>query len=186
MSRTAHAKFRSVDVLASDRWRARYSGPDEIRHAARIRIAAPAEITALAEAIAPRYRAPVLVAAYTGLHPREVLALTTNDVNLTEATITVRRSLTVISDQPTTPSQSKTQAGRRTIALPSVVVEALTDHLRAWPVTNIEGFIFTTSAARPLSANARSLAMHRANTLINDPGINWRHLRHAGATAAFK
>lgn len=55
-------------------------------------IASPAEVVALVEAITPRYRAAVVLAARCGLRRGEIIALTREDVDLVAGTVTVRRS----------------------------------------------------------------------------------------------
>jgi hypothetical protein len=44
----------------------------------------------------------------------------------------------------------KTDAGRRTVALPEVVVEALADHLARWAAPGDCGAVFTEEQGRPL------------------------------------
>jgi integrase len=55
-------------------------------------VATPAEVIALVEAITPRYRAAVLLAAWCGLRRGEVLGLRRDDVDLSAGVATVRRN----------------------------------------------------------------------------------------------
>ena len=55
-------------------------------------IASPAEVVALVEAITPRYRAAVLLAAWCGLRRGELLGLVREDVDLRAGSVTVRRN----------------------------------------------------------------------------------------------
>ena len=54
-------------------------------------VATPAEVVALVEAITPRYRAAVLLAAWCGLRRGEVLGLRREDIDLAAGRVTVRR-----------------------------------------------------------------------------------------------
>jgi integrase len=54
-------------------------------------VASPAEVVTLLEAITPRYRAAVLLAAWCGLRRGEIIGLRLEDVNVGSATVTVRR-----------------------------------------------------------------------------------------------
>src|SRR5436190_1006170 len=63
-------------------------------------IATPAEIVALLEAITPRYRAAVVLAAWGGLRRGEVLGLHRTDVDLSHGTVTIRRSRTELLSKP--------------------------------------------------------------------------------------
>ena len=55
-------------------------------------VASPAEVVALVEAITPRYRAAVLLAAWCGLRRGEALGLRREDVDLAAGVVTVRRN----------------------------------------------------------------------------------------------
>jgi integrase len=55
-------------------------------------VATPTEVVALIEAITPRYRAAVVLAAWCGLRRGEVLGLRRDDVDLVAGTVTVRRN----------------------------------------------------------------------------------------------
>jgi integrase len=82
-------------------------------------VATPEQIAALTAAIAPRYRAAVVLAAWGGLRRGELLALHHSDVNLEAGTVTVRRTRTeLLSSQQKFESPPKTDAGYRTVAVP--------------------------------------------------------------------
>ena len=78
------------------------------------------EVWALAAAIEPRYRVLVLVAAFVGLRWGELVALRRADVELDDRTISVQREA------------RKSDAARRTVAVPPVLVPELRDHLAAF------------------------------------------------------
>ena len=63
-------------------------------------VASPAEVVALVEAITPRYRAAVLLAAWCGLRRGEVLGLRRDDVDLRAGTVTVRRNRVELLESP--------------------------------------------------------------------------------------
>ena len=90
----------------------------------------PTEVAAIAQAVPARWRACVLVLAWGGLRIGEALALTRADVDLGAGTVQVRRRVYRI---PTTKTidvdRPKTTAGRRVVALPRTVTEALRVHL---------------------------------------------------------
>jgi len=55
-------------------------------------VASPAQVASLIEAITPRYRAAILLAAWCGLRRGEVLGLLAQDVDLEAGTVTIRRT----------------------------------------------------------------------------------------------
>jgi integrase len=93
-----------------------------------MRFLTPAEVATLAAAIAPRYRALVLVGAYGGLRIGELAGLRRNRVDLLHGTVQVAEIVVevrgVLHIGP-----PKTRASRRTVGLPRFVVEELAAHL---------------------------------------------------------
>jgi integrase len=84
----------------------------------------PAEITRLADAIDPRYRALVIVGCYTGLRFAELTALTAGDVDLVRRRLTVIRNTVEVSGR-LHHGPVKTKAGVRTVPLAGEALEAL-------------------------------------------------------------
>ena len=82
-------------------------------------VATPAEVVALIEAITPRYRAAVLLAAWCGLRRGEALGLLPEDVDLAAKTITIRRNrIELLSSPQAFDAPPKTDAGKRTVNIP--------------------------------------------------------------------
>lgn len=161
----------------------RVAGAGHVDHPERMPLA-PAEVAALADTLPARYRAAALLAAWSGLRPGEVFALTPADLDLHAGTVTVRHTLTEVPGAPPTLGPPKTTAARRTVALPAFVVDALVDHLRTYPPATRNALVFTTTNGAPVTARARSAVLSRARTTIGRPDITWHHLRHTGATLA--
>lgn len=99
------------------------------------------EVATLAAAIDPRYRALVLVAAYSGLRAGELGALRRKRVDLLHRTITVVEQVQWIDGRHLV-SAPKSAAGRRSVALPGVVTTALQEHLAAYAEPGSEGLVF--------------------------------------------
>jgi integrase len=105
-----------------------------------MRFLTPAEIARLADLIAPRYRALVLVAAYGGLRVGELAGLRRGRVDLLRGTVEVAEIVTEVGGVLRF-GPPKTRAGRRTVGLPRAVVDELAAHL-AEP-GDPEAFVFT-------------------------------------------
>ncbi|MGC4175440.1 tyrosine-type recombinase/integrase, partial [Demequina sp.] len=162
---------------------ARIPGAGHVAHAERIPLN-PAEVAALAAAMPDRYRAAVLVAAWSGLRPGEVFALRRGDVDFATGQLTVRRALVELPGQPVTFGPPKSAAGLRTVALPATVLDALRAHLARHTDTGHDALIFTTTTGQPVTAQARSHALRTPRKAIGRPDLTWHHLRHTGATLA--
>jgi integrase len=99
-----------------------------------------AEVSALAAAIRPRYRALVLTGAYTGLRPGELFALRVGNLDLLRrilrVTETLRRTGGRIGFGP-----PKSRAGRRTVSIPPFLVDELAAHVATYP--GDDGLVFS-------------------------------------------
>lgn len=97
-----------------------------------MRFCTPEEIAALADAIDARYRALVFVGGYCGLRFGELAGLKRDRVDLLHRRLDVIENATEVSGH-TIVGRPKTRAGRRTVPVPSVVADVLTEHLGRTP-----------------------------------------------------
>jgi integrase len=145
-------------------------------------VASPAEVVALMEAITPRYRAAVLLAAWCGLRRGEVLALRRADIDLRVGTVTVRRNRVELLESPVAfDTDPKTDAGKRTVVIPPHVVPVLAEHMASWAG---EDRVFVGRDGAPMRSNAVRLAFERARSRAGMPGFRFHDLRHTGQTLA--
>ncbi len=110
---------------------------------------APAEVTRLAVAIEPRYRALIFTAAYTGLRWGELAGLRRHRLDLDAGTVRVVEALREVNGRVAL-GPTKTGA-HRTVSLPPFLVEMLSAHVDAY--TSSEGFVFTSAEGTPLRRN---------------------------------
>ena len=89
----------------------------------------PEQISELADAIAPRWRALVLTGCYTGLRIGEAFALRAGAVDLERRRIHVVESATEVEGKIHVAPTTKTKAGRRTVPFPAALVDELTAQL---------------------------------------------------------
>jgi integrase len=108
------------------------------------------QIMALADVVPPRYRALILTAGFTGLRAGELAALRVDDLDLSDGTLRVIRSLSWLNGHPQE-VEPKTKASRRTVTLPDFLVIELRRHLQTygWP----EGRVFTSTEGTPIRWN---------------------------------
>lgn len=99
------------------------------------------DVATLAAAIDERYRALVLVAAYCGLRAGELSALRRKHVDLLRRSITVVEQVQWIRGRHEV-SPPKSAAGRRSVALPRIVVSALEEQLSQYAEPGVNGLIF--------------------------------------------
>ena len=137
----------------------------------------------LADAIEPRYRALVLLAGFAGLRTGESLGLRRADVDLLHREVSVQRQAQEIAGSGRVILAPKSEAGRRTVALPAVVVEALGAHLATFSGADTDAPVFTAPEGSPLRRATFSRAWARAVRATGAPaGLRPHDLRHHAAT----
>lgn len=150
----------------------------------------PEQVTALAEAVEPRYRALVLVMTYCLLRKGEATALRRSDLHKDLRTgvwtLTVNRK---VQDQPGggwrygTP---KTKAGVRTLIIPQTIVAILEQHLNAYVEPGNNSLVFTSSNGEPAyrsgSDSIRRALKRIGLDKIKGVAVHTHDLRHTGAT----
>ncbi|MFJ8815894.1 site-specific integrase [Amycolatopsis thermoflava] len=144
-------------------------------------IATPGQVAELVEAITPRYRAAVLLAAWCGLRRGEVCGLRTEDVDLIAGVITVRKNRVELLESPKKYDKDpKTDAGRREIAFPPHLKPYLVEHITKW--AGAERF-FVGRDGQPMRGNAVYQAFVRARKRVG-VDVSFHDLRHTGQTLA--
>jgi integrase len=150
--------------------------------AAEMRVATVAQVAALAEAIRPRYRALVLVAAYAGLRWGELVGLRVKRVDLLHSRITVAEQATEIAGRFTW-GPPKTEAGRRTVTLPAVAAAALAEHLETYSERDPDGLVFPSPEGGLLRrSNFGRRVWRPATRAAGLEGLRFHDLRHTSAT----
>jgi integrase len=165
------------------------ANPCQIRGAGHVRAAerVPAtvgEVEAISALMPPRYRAAVLVAAWSGLRASELFALQRKHVDQHRGTVRVERALIEIPGHPISYGQTKSESGRRTVHLPRGAAAALVEHLRMFTGPGANALVFATEHGAPLHSGPRTKMFTRAREAVGRPDLRWHDLRHTGATLA--
>ena len=133
------------------------------------------------------------VAASTGLRLGELLGLRWSDVDLDARTLRVARALVRDAAGGWSVAEPKSARSRRTLALPSVAVAALTEQRARQDVAraaagpdwqDVDGTIFTDLLGRSLRPHVVSSAYRRARDRVGLPDVPFHGLRHSAATLA--
>ncbi len=165
------------------------ASPCKVKGAGQVRsperpTASVAEVAAAVEAIPERYRLAVLLPAWCQLRRGEVLGLQRQDVDLLHATIRVERAWSAPMGKPPVLGPPKTEAGRRTLAIPANVVPVVTAHLEQFVGPGPDAWLFPTSTGTALSPRNLNRAWDKARTIAGRPDLHLHDLRHSGLTWA--
>jgi integrase len=138
-----------------------------------------------------RWRVPVTVALYTGLRRGEQLGLRWSNVDLDAKTIRVRAALDETEVDGVTVKEPKSEAGKRDITLPAVVVDALRDHRRAQLEQRLllglgkpsgGELVFPGDDGAHQAPRAFSQRWGRMAARLGVPEVTWHALRHTHAS----
>lgn len=143
-----------------------------------------AQVYALADAVAPRYRALVLLAAFGGLRRGELFGLTRADVDLLHRTVEVRSQRQESKNGETLIGPPKTAAGRRTLALSAELVPELEDHLALWVSPEPTALMFVGEKGDAVRPGVWQKEWDRARGLVGLGHLHLHDLRHVAGTLA--
>ena len=142
------------------------------------------QVYALADAVSPRYRALVLLAAFGGLRRGELFGLTRQDVDLLHRVVDVRAQRQESRRGEQLVGPPKTAAGRRTLALPAELVPELEQHMATWAGPAAESLVFVGEKGAPIRAGVWQREWDRARRSVGLPGLHLHDLRHVAGTLA--
>src|SRR5271156_2622612 len=102
-----------------------------------------ATVLQLADHVVPRLRCLVLLGGFAGLRTGELLGVERHALDPLHGTLTVVRQAHEVTGQGRILTPPKSDAGRRTIAVPAFVLRALKEHLRDHVDTAPDSPVFT-------------------------------------------
>lgn len=137
-----------------------------------------------------RFYPAFLLEAYTGLRRGELLGLRWQDVDLSQKTISIRKSLTRTKTAGIRIDEPKTKASRRQIPLTSEVVEVLKslrlsqieEKLMAGPAYINNDFVFCSPLGRPIDPRYFGRQFTKILKEAGLPIITFHDMRHTHAT----
>jgi integrase len=129
----------------------------------------------------------VLFAAFTGLRWRELVALRPRDVDLDAGVVHVVRKFAELQNGERLPGRPKSDAGLRTVALRSLLVAVVREHLAEFSPSDPADLIFKGPKGAALRRNNfhRSVPWPECVAEAGLPeGFGFHDLRHTGNTLA--
>ncbi len=112
------------------------------------------EVGRLVAEMPDRYKALVVLAAGTGLRQGEAFGVTLDEVDWLRRSLAVRHQLSQVGSAPPVLAPPKTPASHRTVPLPDVVINALSEHVRQYPPAEDglllparQGFLYAATAS---------------------------------------
>ncbi len=127
----------------------------------------------------------MLTAGLAGLRQGELFALRRGDMDLRRGTVTVRRKRLRLASGEVIEDNPKSDAGRRTVALPEPLVTELEQHLLEFVAPRVDAYVFTSPEGQPVErGNFRRRVWTPATEATGLVGLRWHDLRHTAGTLA--
>lgn len=138
------------------------------------------QVYALADAIGPRYRALILLACFCGLRWGELAGLQRADIDCGRKTVRIARQLCEVAGREPFLAPPKSDAGKRTVSMPSLIVADISSHLDTFTQPEADALVFTSPHGMPLRhANFRRRFWYRA-LAATGLSVHLHDLRHTG------
>jgi integrase len=136
------------------------------------------QVYTLADAVGLRYRALILLAAFTSLRWGELAALRPGDIDLDARTVRVTRQL-YYHGAGHSFGPPKSRAGVRDVDFPELIVPDLREHMDWLPSSAV--LVFASSTGSPLShSNFRQRIWLPSLAAVGLEGVHLHDLRHTG------
>jgi integrase len=142
------------------------------------------EVEALEAAMPEHLRLIVLLATWCQLRRAELLGLRRKDIDLTSGSLRVEQSRTITMHGKSLVKEPKSDAGRRTIAVPGFLIARLQDHLDRFTRPEVDALVFMGITGVPLTGNVLQVAWQRARAKVGRTDLRLHDLRHTGLTLA--
>ena len=137
------------------------------------------QVSALADAIDPRYRTLIFTAAYTGMRWGELAALPIERMNVLRGTVDVVEALAEVGGRLYLGATKN--GAHRTISLPRFLAEMLGEHVGGYP--SIDGHVFSSAEGTALRRR-NFYRRHYKPAVVRaglDPDLRFHDLRHTCA-----
>jgi integrase len=161
----------------------RIKGADQERESGRP-VASARQASRLADTVPSRFRALILLGAFTSLRWGELVNVTRADVDLVTGSVLVARTLTERDDGTLDAEGTpKSDAGRRRIAIPALVLPALAAHIAEFVDDDPAAFVFLGEPGGRLRRSNFRRATHWAASVraVGLPAaFHFHDLRHTG------
>jgi integrase len=141
-----------------------------------------AEVSAAVESVPERLRLALLLASWCQLRRGEILGLQRRDVDELHGQLRIERSFVVHTDGTQAIGSPKTEAGRRTVAIPGNVAPLVSEHLKRYVDGRPDARLFAGEDGQPITPRTLNRAWDKARRAAGRADLHLHDLRHSGLT----
>ncbi|KAA6220917.1 site-specific integrase [Streptomyces albofaciens JCM 4342] len=141
------------------------------------------QVDALADAMGPRWRLMVYIAAYGPARPEEQAAMRRPDVDLENVGVWIRTAEPELTTGRRAPGDTKSAAGKRFLVLPKFMAVDLERHLDWYAAKEPNGLLFVGERGKPFRRSTFGRKWRKARARVGLPDdFRFYDLRHTGHT----
>lgn len=140
------------------------------------------EVSAAVESVPERLRLALLLASWCQLRRGEILGLQRRDVDELLGQLRIERAFVVYQDGTNAIGPPKTEAGRRTVAIPPNVMPMVSEHLNRYVDGGPDAWLFAGESGQPITPRTLDRAWDKARKAAGRPDLHLHDLRHSGLT----
>jgi integrase len=141
------------------------------------------ELAAITAAMPDRLKLMVALGAWCALRFGELAELRRGDIDTAAGLVHIRRGA-VQTKAGRLVKDPKSEAGKRTVAIPPHLMPAVRDHLRDHARPGADGLLFTNRWGDELPPSSLHKIFYPARAKAGRPDLRFHDLRHTGATLA--
>jgi integrase len=146
-------------------------------------VATVAQVDEIADAMGPRWRLMVYLAAYGPARPEEQAAMRRPDVKWDPLGVWVRSAEPELTTGRRVQGDTKSEAGKRFITLPAFMEKDVRRHLAWYAEKDPQGLLFVGERGKPFRRSTFGRKWRRARAKVGLPeGFRFYDLRHTGHT----
>jgi integrase len=161
----------------------RVRGAGQSKRVKQIQPASLAELETIAATVPGKYKLMVLLAAWCALRFGELAELRRADVDVKNAVVHIRRGVTRTKGSKVI-GGPKSEAGKRTVAIPPHLMPAVKAHLREHVRPAQDALVFRPAGGGHLAPASLYRVYYPAREAAGRPDLRFHDLRHTGATLA--
>ncbi|WP_433507297.1 tyrosine-type recombinase/integrase [Pseudonocardia halophobica] len=169
------------DLIPANPCRVRGAGQSK-----RVKKIAPAsllELEVLVKAMPAKYHLMVLLAAWCALRFGELAEIRRSDVDVGAEVLHVRRGV-VRTKNGRQVKGPKSEAGKRTVAIPPHLMPLVREHLQEYAAPGRDGLLFPAGHGEQLAPSTLYKVYYPARETAGREDLRFHDLRHTGATLA--
>lgn len=162
----------------------RVRGAGSVRRTGKTEPATLEELENLVAATPKQYRLMVQLAAWCALRRGELAELRRSDVDVQRGILKIRRAVVFVPGEKPIIKGPKTEAGLRDVAIPSILLPLLREHLLEHTQPGLDGLLFPSPRGNVLRDSTVGRWYFPAREAAGRPDLRFHDLRHTGAVLA--